>query len=239
LSHVIQLRNVRFAYAGGPNAVDVQSLSIPPGLSLLLGPNGAGKSSLLRIVAGVERPAEGQISIGGHDLWSDEIAARKPLAYVPEQPELTPYATLEEIVRLVCHLRGVPDQQAAAALKRAGLESLGSRSVRQLSQGQRRRAVMAAAFVGQPSVLLLDEPFEAMDRGMREHLVDWIRDAVRQGHTVVVATHDFDELIELADRALAVEAGITTVHELPADTADREALLDRLARPPQARAEAD
>lgn len=227
---MIELREVRFAYADGPYAVDVRALTIPPGLSLLLGPNGAGKSSLLRVVAGVERPAGGSITIDGHDLWRDETAARRPIAYVPEQPELTPYATIHEILRLVCRLRGVSDDQGQVALERAGLAGLASRSVRQLSQGQRRRAVVAAAFVGRPTVLLLDEPFEAMDRGMREHLVDWIRTAVADGHTVVAATHEFDELMETADRALAVQQGVTTAHELPADRVERAALLDQLAR---------
>jgi len=227
---LIELKDVRFAYPGGPDVVDVAELTIPPGLSLLLGPNGAGKSSLLRVVAGVDRPAAGRITIHGRDLWKEEIEARRPLAYVPEQPELTPYATIEEIVRLVCRLRNVPEADGAAALERAGIADSASRSVRQLSQGQRRRAVIAAAFVGRPSVLLLDEPFEAMDRGMREHLVDWIREAVAGDKTVVVATHEFEELIDLADRALAVHDGVTTPHDLPPDRAAREVLLDALAR---------
>jgi ABC-type multidrug transport system ATPase subunit len=227
---MIRLDGVRFAYPGGADIVDTHELAIGPGLTLLLGPNGAGKSTLLRLIAGVERPREGRISIHGHDLWDAEVAARQPIAYVPEQPELTPYATIEEIVRLVCRLRGVSKDDAATAIERVGLAGHASRSIRQLSQGQRRRAVLAAAWVGQPSVLLLDEPLEAMDRAMRDEVIAWIRDAATQGRTAVVASHDFDDLVETASAALSVRAGSVTMHTLPDDPDARVRLLDSLAR---------
>jgi ABC-type multidrug transport system ATPase subunit len=227
---MIRLDGVRFAYPGAADIVEAHELAIGPGLTLLLGPNGAGKSTLLRLIAGVERPREGRISIHGHDLWNAEVAERQPIAYVPEQPELTPYATIEEIVRLVCRLRGVPKDDAAAAIERVGLAGHASRSIRQLSQGQRRRAVLAAAWVGQPSVLLLDEPLEAMDRAMRDEVIEWIRDAATQGRTAVVASHDFDDLVETASAALSVRAGSVTMHALPDDPGARGRLLDALAR---------
>lgn len=227
---MIRLDGVRFAYAGGTDVVDADTLEIGPGLTLLVGPNGAGKSTLLRLIAGVERPREGRISIGGHELWEAEVAARQPIAYVPEQPELTPYATIEEIVRLVCRLRRVSEQEGTAAIERAGLAAHASRSVRELSQGQRRRAVLAAAWVGQPSVLLLDEPLEAMDRAMRGEVIEWIRDAASGGLTAVVASHDFDDLVDTASAALSVRDGAVTSHVLPDDPAARRGLLDTLAR---------
>jgi ABC-type multidrug transport system ATPase subunit len=227
---MIRLEGVRFAYPGGLDVVDAHELEIGPGLTLLLGPNGAGKSTLLRLIAGVERPREGRISIRGHDLWEAEVAARQPIAYVPEQPELTPYATIEEIIRLVCRLRCVSEDEATAAIERVGLAGHASRSVRQLSQGQRRRAVLAAAWVGQPSVLLLDEPLEAMDRAMRGDVIEWIRDSATQGRTAVVASHDFDDLVETASAALSVRAGSTTMHALPDDPVARGGFLDSLAR---------
>jgi ABC-type multidrug transport system ATPase subunit len=228
--NVIRLDGVRFAYPGGPDVIDAREVGIEPGLTLLLGPNGAGKSTLLRLMAGVERPREGRISIHGHDLWKAEVAARQPIAYVPEQPELTPYATIEEIVRLVCRLRCVPEEEAAVAIERVGLAGHAARSIRQLSQGQRRRAVFAAARVGQPSVLLLDEPLEAMDRAMRDEIVRWIRESVEQGRTVVAASHEFDDFVETASAALSVRDGSAMVHPLPDDPAQRRDLLDTLAR---------
>jgi len=227
---VILLDGIRFRYPGGPIVVEVDRLELGPGLTLLLGPNGAGKSTLLRMIAGVERPLRGRIEIQGHDLWREEIEARRALAYVPEQPELTPYATIREILQLVCRLRGVKEDEGIRAITRVGLADDAARSVRQLSQGQRRRAILAAALVGTPAVLLLDEPLEAMDRGMRDDLVAWIHGAVSEGRTVIAASHEFDEFAETARAALAVRRGRATLHQLPADSAERATLLDRLAR---------
>ena len=227
---MILLEGVRFAYPGGPIVVDVDRLELGPGLVLLLGPNGAGKSTLLRMIAGVERPQQGRITIQGHDLWREEIEARQALAYVPEQAELTPYATIREILQLVCRLRGVAEDEGTRAIARVGLADDAARSVRQLSQGQRRRAMLAAALVGEPSILLLDEPLEAMDRVMRDEIVSWIREAVSAGRTVVAASHQFDDFIETAGAALAVRRGRATLHQLPVDPDERETLLDRLAR---------
>jgi ABC-2 type transport system ATP-binding protein len=227
---VILLDGIRFRYPGGPIVVEVDRLELGPGLTLLLGPNGAGKSTLLRMIAGVERPGQGRIAIHGHDLWSEEIASRKLLAYVPEQPELTPYATVREILQLVCRLRGVAEAEGSRALERVGLATDAARSVRQMSQGQRRRAVLAAALVGTPPVLLLDEPLEAMDRVMRDEIVAWIHGAVEQGRTVIAASHEFDDFAEIARAALAVRGGVAALHPLPADPVERSMVLDRLAR---------
>ena len=227
---MISLRNVRFRY-GKTDAFSCDALDIGTGVTLLLGPNGAGKSTLLKLVAGVEHPSAGTVSIDGHDLWRDEVAARAALAYVPEHPDLTPYATVAEVLGLVCRLRGRPLSDGSTALRMVGLDGLGDRSVRELSMGQRRRAVLAAAFVGEPTTLLLDEPLEAMDRAMREWLTSWITGASRRGATVVVATHDVEPFVGLAQRALVVTGGRPRVIDpLPSDEAERMTLLDRCAR---------
>ena len=227
---MIRLEDVRFSYRGGDDVVRVDRLELPRGLILLLGPNGAGKSTFLRLLAGVERPRVGRILIEGVDLWTHEVEARQNLAYVPEQPELTPYATIEEIIRLVCRLRGVAEAEGMAAIERVGLKREARRGVRELSQGQRRRAVMAAALIGKPGILLLDEPLEAMDRAMRDDIVDWIRQAVADGRTVIVASHEFDDLTGSVRAALAVRDGAVTLHDVPDDSDDRAVVLDRLAR---------
>jgi len=227
---VILIEGVRFAYPGGPVVVEVDRLEIGPGMTLLLGPNGAGKSTLLRMIAGVECPRTGVITIDGHDLWREEVEARRLLAYLPEQPELTPYATIREILQLVCRLRGVTEDEGARALERVGLADDAARSVRQLSQGQRRRAVLAAARVGAPQVLLLDEPLEAMDRVMRDEILAWVHGAVQEGRSVVTASHEFDDFAGIARAAIALREGRAALHRLPADSRERSELLDRLAR---------
>ncbi len=228
---MISLRNVRFGYGRAATAFACTALDVPAGVTLLLGPNGAGKSTLLKLVAGVEQPTSGTISIDGHDLWRDEVAARAALAYVPEHPDLTPYATVGEVLGLVCRLRGRPIDDGLRALATVGLDGLGDRSVRELSMGQRRRAVLAAAFVGEPTTLLLDEPLEAMDRGMRAWLTSWITGASARDATIVVATHDIEPFVGLARCAIVVTRGAPEVVDpLPADAEARARLLDASAR---------
>jgi ABC-2 type transport system ATP-binding protein len=228
---MISLRDVRFSYTKGTTAFACDALDVGPGVTLLLGPNGSGKSTLLKLASGVEQPTAGSVSVGGHDLWRDEVAARAGLAYVPEHPDLTPYATVGEVLGLVCRLRGRPVDDGARALQVVGLEELGRRSVRELSMGQRRRAVLAAAFIGEPTTLLLDEPLDAMDRAMRLWLTSWITDASARNATVVVATHDVEPFVPLARRAIVVSRGVPSVLEpLPDEHDARLALLDRSAR---------
>lgn len=228
---MIALRGVRFSYGRTSAVLTCDALDIGGGLTLLLGPNGAGKSTLLKVLAGVERPAAGTVCIDGKELWRDEVAARASLAYVPEHPDLIPYATVGEVLGLVCRLRGRPVAEGEAALATVGLTGLGDRSIRELSMGQRRRAVLAAAFVGEPTTVLLDEPLEAMDRAMQAWLTSWIEAASAREATVVVATHDIEPFVDTARRAVVVTRGVPMLHEdLPLDRAERARLLDRWAR---------
>ena len=227
----IRLRGVSFTYSyGGTPVLVAADAEAGAGLTLLVGPNGCGKSTLLKIAAGVEAPDSGQVEVGGLDLWQDEAAARRGLAYVPEQPDLTPYATIGEVLELVCRLRGEPLAAGRAALARVGLAELAHRSVRELSMGQRRRAVLAAARVGTPDHLLLDEPLEAMDRGARDEVLAWIGERATAGAAVVVVSHELAPFAPLAVRALTVREGRCVAYELPGDLAARVTLLDRLAR---------
>jgi len=229
---MIRFRGTSFSYRRGEAVIANLDLEIGPGLTLLLGENGCGKSTLLKLAAGIESPDAGTVEIGGHDLWRDEVAARRDLAYVAEQPDLTPYATIREILELVCRLRGVPTTQVQEAMARAALPaSLAHRSVRELSMGQRRKAVLAAARIGTPRYALLDEPLEAMDRAARADILEWIGGLLDAGATVVVVSHDIEPFVARAARALALRGGRLASYEaLPGDLGERLVMLDQLAR---------
>ena len=230
---MIQVEGVRFAYETGAPVLDGLDLRIGAGLTLLVGPNGCGKSTLLKLVAGVERPDEGRVTIAGRDLWRDEVAARRPLAYVPEHPDLSPYASLLEVLRLVCRLRDEPEARAVTALAEAGLADRAQASVRQLSAGQRRRALLAAAWVGRPRVVLLDEPLESLDRGLQDRVLAWIAGLVAEEATVVVVSHQIEPFAAMATSAVTVWQGKAKgPFALPPDAGERTALLEGLARGP-------
>lgn len=204
---MIELRDVTFGYDPRRATLEVPSLQIGPGLTLVIGPNGSGKSTLLRLIAGVEAPRRGTITVGGCDLWRDEIGSRRQLAYVPETPELTPYATVIDVLQLVAALRQAPLVSVADALERVGLFELGGRTIRQLSMGQRRRAMLATALIGEPRVIILDEPLETLDAEMREFVRTWVMALRERGALIVLATHDRLAFESMVDSVVAVQDG--------------------------------
>jgi ABC-type multidrug transport system ATPase subunit len=228
---MIQFRDVHFSYRQAEPVLMGVDLDLGSGLSLVLGPNGSGKSTMLKLAAGIEKPDRGRTEIEGHDLWTDEVAARRNLAYVSEQPDLTPYATIRDVISLVCRLRSVPLQQGSQILERVGLAQIANRSIRELSSGQRRRAVLAAAWIGSPRVVILDEPLESMDRNIRGEILGWIDRLLSDEAAVVVATNDIEPFVEKAVRAVEIKAGTCKRTEpLPQDPAHKLALLEALSR---------
>jgi ABC-type multidrug transport system ATPase subunit len=227
---MIGFSNVSFSYEEDRKVIHDADCNIQPGLSLLLGPNGCGKSTLLKLAAGVEIPDAGRIVIGDHDLWKEELSARKSLAYVPEHPDLTPYASIKEIIDLVCRLRGHPLEEGKQALEFFGLEHLAYRTVRELSMGQRRRAVFAACLIGTPSHILLDEPLEGMDRHIQKEILSWIENHARSGATVVVVSHSIEPFIQGTSAAITVQSGkVFVIRNLPDDIDKKIAFLEQLA----------
>jgi ABC-type multidrug transport system ATPase subunit len=228
---MIEFHDVSFGYDDQETIVESADLRILPGLTLLVGPNGCGKSTLLKLAAGVEIPDKGRITVDGFDLWEDEVAARRKLAYLPEQADLTPYASVKDIVRLVCRLRGEPAGSGREALRFFGLEEVSARTVRELSLGQRRRAIFATVLIGQPTHVLLDEPLEGMDRKISGDILAWIRRRVESGTSMVVVSHSLEPFLDLASRAVTVKQGrVLTSDSLSESPDEKLVTLDRMAK---------
>jgi ABC-2 type transport system ATP-binding protein len=228
---MIRFQNVSFSYERANFVLLEIDLEFKPGLTMLLGPNGCGKSTLLKLASGVEKPDTGKITIDAHDLWQDEVEARKNLAYVPEQPDLTPYATIREILNLVCRLRNEPLEKGSDALEFFGLQDSASRTVRELSLGQRRRAVFAAALIGTPHYILLDEPLEGMDRKIKDDILFWIKNHVDAGAIVVVVSHTLEPFVGMTSQAITIKDGSAILYpKIPDDPQQKLTLLDNLAK---------
>ena len=180
---------------------------VPSGTACaLLGANGAGKSTLLRIVAGVLAPDSGQVTLSGTSLLGPDGAARRLLGYVPEHPDALPHLTVRELLRLVAALKRCqlpPDD----LLDRVGALPLLDRRTHALSLGQRRRAFLAAALVGDPILLVLDEPTNGLDPDGVSMLATLLRERATLGASVLVATHDLAFVSSLSATPLRLSQG--------------------------------
>ena len=228
---MIRFQEASYAYEKINPVLKGINLEIGSGLTLLVGPNGCGKSTFLKMAAGVEKPDSGHIFIHDFDLWTEEVAARKTLAYLPEQPDLTPYASIREILNLVCRLRREPLKKGREALEFFGLEKVSERTVRELSMGQRRRAVFAACLVGSPQYILLDEPLEGMDLRVQKKILEWIEQRIKDGVHMVVVSHFIAPFLDMAERALTIIEGRTQFYEsLPFVSKEKLVFLKNLAQ---------
>ena len=201
------MESVAFAWDDRSRIFSDLNLEVASGVTLLSGENGAGKSTLLKLAAGVEKPDAGTVFVNGSDLWRREVRARSDLAFVPQEPDVTPFATVREVLRLVCRLRSQPMEQVDEVLAETDLEAEAELSVRELSRGQRRRVLLAAAWIGTPGTVILDEPLDAMDEHWRGRIHGWLEALREAGGLALVATHEAGSLGELADRFLVLRNG--------------------------------
>ncbi|MGN6101857.1 MAG: sulfate/molybdate ABC transporter ATP-binding protein, partial [Devosia sp.] len=211
----IRVQNIRKEFSQYPALHDV-SLDIVSGeLIALLGPSGSGKTTLLRLIAGLETPTEGTVFFGEEDASHRSVQERN-VGFVFQSYALFRHMTVLENVSFGRRVRSRAQRPPRAEIRRRALElidlvqlsGLEKRFPNQLSGGQRQRVALARALAIEPRVLLLDEPFGALDARVRKELRRWLREIHdRTGHTTVFVTHDQEEALELADRLVVMSQG--------------------------------
>jgi ABC-2 type transport system ATP-binding protein len=159
------------------------------GTLVIQGENGTGKSTLLRIVAGVIPADAGEVTVAGHRLSTDRLAALRHLGYAPEIAELPAHLRVAELISLVSALKGCA-RPPPALVERLSVTAILGQRLGSLSLGQRRRACLLAALTGDPDLLVLDEPTNGLDREGIALLIDLLAERARGGSAAIVATHD-------------------------------------------------
>jgi iron(III) transport system ATP-binding protein len=206
-------------------------LAVPAGsFTAILGPSGSGKTTLLRILAGFERPESGTVTIGGRvvDGVDGHVAPeRRRIGYVSQEGSLFPHLDVEANVGFGLPRPERRSQRVADLLEAVGLSGFARRYPHQLSGGQQQRVALARALAIQPDVVLLDEPFDALDANLRSSVRTDVKDILRQaGTTSVLVTHDQDEALSLADLVAVIRHGriaqYATPQELYANPVDPE-----------------
>ena len=203
----IVVHDVSKVFRGNIRAVDRLSFTVEPGsVTGFLGPNGAGKTTTLRMALGLVRPSGGYATIGGR-LYRD-IA--NPLAVVGallESSSFHPARTGRNHLRILCMVAGLPARRADEVLDMVGLHDAAKRKVRGYSLGMRQRLGLAAALVGDPRVLILDEPANGLDPEGIRWLRGFFRHLASEGRTILVPSHQLNEVQEIADRVVILNRG--------------------------------
>ncbi|HEX2105360.1 MAG TPA: sulfate ABC transporter ATP-binding protein, partial [Solirubrobacteraceae bacterium] len=224
---MIQVNGVAKRF-GDFQALDDVSLEVPDGsLTALLGPSGSGKSTLLRVIAGLEAPDAGTVSIAGRDATAVP-PQKRGIGFVFQHYAAFKHMTVRDNVAFGLTVRRRPKAEISAKvdelLRVVGLDGYQARFPSQLSGGQRQRMALARALAVEPEVLLLDEPFGALDARVRAELREWLRRLHDEVHvTTVLVTHDQEEAMEVADRIVLLNHGRVEQHGPPRELYDRPA----------------
>ncbi len=209
-------------------ALDDVSVEIPDGsLTALLGPSGSGKSTLLRVIAGLEAPDTGAVSLNGRDV-TRLPAHRRDIGFVFQHYAAFKHMTVAKNIAFGLDIRKRPKDEirrrVAELIELVHLDGLGDRYPSQLSGGQRQRMALARALAVEPEVLLLDEPFGALDARVRKDLRAWLRRLHDEVHvTTVIVTHDQEEAMEVADSVVVMHKGRIEQEGAPQELYDNPA----------------
>jgi len=208
-------------------AVDDLSFSVAPGEVLgLVGPNGAGKTTTLRSLVGIIRPTRGTIRIGGRELERDPVEAKRQLAFMPDEPRLFEYLTVEEHLRFTARLYGIQDadERIPALLRELELAEKTGALPDELSRGMKQKLAIACGLLHQPTTLLFDEPLTGLDPAGIRRMKQTIVERARHGAAVILSSHLLQLVEEVCTRVLVIHRGrrvaIGTIAEIVAARPD-------------------
>lgn len=217
---MIQVRNLVKQY-GDHLAVDDLSFTIEKGLIYgFLGPNGAGKSTTMNIMTGYLSPTDGEVIVNGHNVLNEPEAAKRCIGYLPEIPPLYTEMTVKEYLLFAAELKSVPKEkrleEVHRVVKLTHLESVYERLTGNLSKGYKQRVGVAQAIIGNPDIVILDEPTIGLDPKQIIEIRDVIRNLAKD-HTVILSSHILSEVQEVCDHIIIINNGKLVANGSPAE----------------------
>ncbi len=224
---MIEIRNLTRKF-GDFRAVDGLSFSVQPGEVLgFLGPNGAGKSTTMKMLTGFLTPSEGQVSICGHDIERDALAAKQLIGYLPEGAPSYGEMTVRQFLDFMADMRGLSGDHKAqrinAVVEQVQLNEVLDKTIDTLSKGFKRRVGLAQAIVHDPKVLILDEPTDGLDPNQKHQVRELIRGMARD-KIIIVSTHILEEVTAVCTRAIVIARGKLLADGTPSDLLARSPL---------------
>jgi ABC-2 type transport system ATP-binding protein len=216
---------------GSTQALREVTVHVQPGMVVgLVGHNGAGKSTLMRMAVGLVRPDAGQVSVGGDPVerigrFGGLVAASFDASTLPAQ------WSARTAVKVMAGLAGVPDARAARMLDLVGLADAAHKKIGQFSMGMRQRLAIALALVGEPRVLILDEPTNALDPVISHDLRGWLIEHAARGNSVLISSHNLQEVEQVADRIVVMHKGEVARDAATTELLDSNTVLVRVDQP--------
>ena len=215
---MIEVKNVTKKY-GNFVAVDNISFTVNDGEVVgFLGPNGAGKSTTMNMITGFIEPTEGTIEVNGYDVLSQPIKAKKQIGYMPEGVPLYNELTVKEFITYMAELKRVPrkerKEQISKILYDTGIEDVANKLIRNLSRGYKQRVSLAGALIGNPEVIILDEPTVGLDPKQITEIRQLIK-KLGEKHTVILSSHILSEISQICEKVIIINKGKIVAVDTP------------------------
>lgn len=213
MSGELRIEHLKKRYGKVPALIDV-NLTLHDGIYALLGPNGSGKSTFMNILSGILRPTEGKILWNGSEIASLGISYRSVVGYMPQSPAMYPGFRVKEFLYYLADIKEIDDceKQINLLLDRVDLSDVTERRISALSGGMKQRLSLASALLGDPKILILDEPTAGLDPKQRVSVRNLISE-IKEDKTIIWATHIVSDVESIADHIIFMKKGVASTEE--------------------------